>query len=389
MTTPKIKFNRLSDSSGKKKFSTKQNKYLPDNYYTYDIHRHLETDFHNLNPKKNTHIHICCFTIVESKPNKIITNPFLQYLLYKYPKSQNGLENICVFPFKKYTSGSVNSLGKNMVKSLFGEIFNPIGYIQNIDGIFLFFNIPFNSLIVRNIVYGNKEAYIWTIIDEICNHRKVITFPIHQSVSNIFFSNPKLIYLKDKNKLCIEVPSVAYIGDSQELLNYIATLGIKSSAIREFGPYYYFTDFKQSIRRGAWSTNYEDRVIFNRSIADADGKYLQGGVVRFALFLGNQKIILNRKSDPIFKNVIAYNTLDKNFKKNIKNIKKSKVKWTNTYDSLVISNFKNIKKNGFFWANTGYILKKFNNFTSLSIHLIDKDTLKPNWDMDYELYNIK
>ena len=115
-----------------------------------------------------------------------------------------------------------------MVKSLFGEIFNPTGYIQNNDGIFLFFNIPFTSLIVRNIVYGNKEAYIWTIIDEICNHRKVITFPIHQSVSNIFLQNPKLIYLKDKNKLCIEVPSVAYIGDSHELLNYIATLGIKS-----------------------------------------------------------------------------------------------------------------------------------------------------------------
>ena len=130
-------------------------------------------------------------------------------------------------------------------------------------------------------------------------------------------------------------------------------------------------------------------MVFGKSISDADGKYLQGGIFRFALFLGNQKIILNRKSDPILKNVIAYNTLDKNFKKNIKKIKKSKVKWTNTYDSLVISNFKNIKKNGFFWANTGYILKKFNNFTSLSIHLIDKNTLKPNWDIDYELYNIK
>ena len=36
MATPKIKFNRLLDSSGKKPFSIKQKKYLPNNYYTYD-----------------------------------------------------------------------------------------------------------------------------------------------------------------------------------------------------------------------------------------------------------------------------------------------------------------------------------------------------------------
>ena len=38
--------------------------------------------------------------------------------------------------------------------------------------------------------------------------------------------------------------------------------------------------------------------------------------------------------------------------------------------------------------NTGYITKHFNNFMSLSIHLIDKETLKINYDPDYELYDI-
>ena len=82
METPKIE--KISSGDTKQVFNNKQKKYLPDNYYTYDIHRHLATDFHNLKPKKGTHINICCFMIVVSKPNKIIQKPFLQYLLYKY-----------------------------------------------------------------------------------------------------------------------------------------------------------------------------------------------------------------------------------------------------------------------------------------------------------------
>ena len=389
MNTPKIKLQNIK-SGDPKVFSTKQKKYLPDNYYTYDIHRHINTDFHNINLKKNIHINICCFQIIESIPTKIIQKPFLQYLLYKYPKNTHKIGNVCVFPFEKYKSGEILKIGKNIVKTLFNKIYNAIGYIQNEDGIFLFYNIPFSNILVTNTkLNDNNPHYIWTIIDEICNRRKYITFPIHNTVSNLFLKNPKLIYLKDKNKLCIEIPTVAYIGDSQELLNYIATIGIKSSAVRIFGPYYYFHDFKGAIRFGAWSTNYEKREIFNKSITDQDGKYTQGGVVRFAIFLGNYRVVLDRKTDPILPYVEIYDDINKPKKKALEQLKKGKGKWANQYDSIVISNFKNKKRSGYFKAGTDYILKKYNSFTSLSIHLIDKDTLKPNWDFNHTEYNIK
>ena len=42
--------------------STKKNtpyKFLPDNYYSYDINKHLKTDFHNIQLKKmNTYISV-------------------------------------------------------------------------------------------------------------------------------------------------------------------------------------------------------------------------------------------------------------------------------------------------------------------------------------------
>ena len=55
----------------------------------------------------------------------------------------------------------------------------------------------------------------------------------------------------------------------------------------------------------------------------------------------------------------------------------------------MISNYKNNNRSGYFWAGTGYILKKFNAFTSLSLHLVDNTTLKTNWDLEYDGYNIK
>ena len=61
METPKIKLQNISSSEKKSVFSIKQKKYLPDNYYTYDIHRHLDTDFHNIKPTQGIHINICCF----------------------------------------------------------------------------------------------------------------------------------------------------------------------------------------------------------------------------------------------------------------------------------------------------------------------------------------
>ena len=112
------------------------------------------------------------------------------------------------FHFTKYKSGKVLQIGKSLIKKMFDININPLGYIKNDDGVFLFYNIEFESIIVKLI--NKSESYIWTLIDEICNFKKIITFPIHNSVTKLFLENPKLIYLKDKNNKCIEVPSVVY-----------------------------------------------------------------------------------------------------------------------------------------------------------------------------------
>ena len=41
----------------------------------------------------------------------------------------------------------------------------------------------------------------WATIHEICNLKKILNFPIHNSVSYLFFNNNKLIFLKNKKIL--------------------------------------------------------------------------------------------------------------------------------------------------------------------------------------------
>ena len=380
----KIKFESIEDTLGKN--YKKKNIIFPDNYYTYDIHRHLKTDFHNLKVNKHDRINLCCFRIVKSRPNKIIDKPFLQYLLYKYPQNQKKINNLCVFPFTKYISGDYLKIAENLIITLFNEPYKTIGYIKDNKNIYMFYHIDFKSVLVT--LLKKDISYIWGLIDEICNKKKIITFPVHKSVTRVFLKNPKLIYLKDKNKKCIEIPTAVFYGETQELLNYVATLGLKSSAMRHFGPYYYFTDFKASVRTAGWSSNYEKREIFNKSITDKDGKIKQGGIVRFALFLGNHRVIMDRKSDPTYNLVRSIDKKSELKKSHEKKLFKNKSKWAEIYESIVISNYKNINRSGYFWLNSGYITKKYNNFISLSLHLLDKKTLKPNYDPEYEFYDI-
>ena len=70
------------------------------------------------------------------------------------------------------------------MKKIFNKNQNPLGYIKNDDGVFLFYNIEFESVVVKMI--DKTDSYIWSLIDEICNIKKIITFPVHNSVTKLF-----------------------------------------------------------------------------------------------------------------------------------------------------------------------------------------------------------
>ena len=132
----------------------------------------------------------------------------------------------------------------------------------------IFFEIPYKNYKVS--LLKKKTQLWWTTISEICNSKKILNFPVHNSVTKLFYNNPKLIFLKNKNNINIQIPTVVYYPETKQLLPFISIMGIKSSSSRTFGPYYYFTDYINAFR-GSWTSNYKKREVDSKIITDDNG----------------------------------------------------------------------------------------------------------------------
>ena len=142
------------------------------------------------------------------------------------------------------------------------------GYIQNSKGIFLFYEIPYKKYKSKSC--KKNTNYGGLLFMKFVTLKRILNFPIHNSVTYLFFNNNKLIYLKNKDDVNIQIPTIGYYTESKELLPFISVMGIKSSSSKTFGAYYYFQNY-QNLFRGSWSSNYKKREIQNKVITDDNG----------------------------------------------------------------------------------------------------------------------
>ena len=243
------------------------------------------------------------------------------------------------------------------------------------NNIYLFFDFTNCKLNINNI---NKNSIIWSVlIDEIINKKHVCNIGVDLDVINFFNENIDFILLKDNNEKNFEIPSVAYVGKEIAKLNFTFNFGVsKPDNNLLFGPYYYFTNFKNAIKQGGWAevTNY---------------KYNKGGIVRFALFAGKTKVILNNSSglidDSNIKNefLSSTNNLYENLTLRITDYDGN---WVNSYDSIFMEDIE--LDNGMKIENTPiYVVKKYEQQVPLSYHFIDNNLLDDIFDInkDYQI----
>jgi len=347
--------------------------------FDYPIHDTLNTNFNQITPTYNK-VSICPYFVTTCKNRYGVLKPFLQYLLFKYPPSNKKIGNLLVFPFVDVkTTINVKKVANKLLQSVIQIKIKPTGFIQSGNNIFVFYvmssvdeysNIPRAEQQWLKLIKKSSKLW-WVLIDEICNHRKSLNFPIHKSVTILFYHNPILIYLKQKTKN-IDIPIVGYYGNYYKFLPIIASLGQKPTTWpdSEFGPYFYFTTYTGAFRYAGWTHNYKQRKIYDREIADTDGKLLKGGIIRFALFMKNTHVLLDTTTSKISEHT------------------KYKNEWTNHYNSLYFGRVPRI--NGSVWhMNPRYIVKTFDQQMPISMHLVDMDKLKPNWDPLYTGYQIE
>ena len=346
--------------------------------FDYPIHDIVNTNFTSISSTYNK-LAVCPYFITTCKNRYGVYKPYLQYLLYKYPTTNKKFGNLLVFPFIDVkTNINVKTAANKLLHSVIKIKITPTGFIQSDNTIFVFYDL--SSVDEYSTIPRAEQQWLklikqssnlwWVLIDEICNHRKSLNFPIHKSVTSLFYRNPILIYLKQKTKN-IDIPIVGYYGNYYKFLPIIASLGQKPTTWPdlEFGPYFYFTSYTGAFRYAGWTSNYKQRKAYNKEISDEDGKLLKGGIIRFALFMEKTHVLLDMKNSKISKYM-------------------HKNEWIKHYNSLYLGRVPRI--NGSVWhMNPRYVVKTFDQQLPLSLHLVDMDSLKDNWDPLYTGYQIE
>lgn len=365
--------------------------------YSYSIQDALQQDFDRLVlTEGQTRVSVCIYNI-----NVSSSKPFLQYLLYKYPKKHG---DIMIFPYIKYKgTKDIISFSKKFIKSSIIPEFDMAtecnGYIENGSNIFLFYNVGEIVNIISNNTRENK--WWWALMYEMINMKSLLNFPIHSSVVDIFLKNKELIYLLDENSTPYEIPNVGYHGTYYTLAPLIESYGVRASSLYSMlGPYYYFGSFRKAVRYAGWTSTYKPRYVNDVLITDDNGKYITidddsngnpGAIIRCALFLGKTKVLLNHptdKDDISDEKLKEFESLSrKPWEYYTRKMHDYSGSWTSEYNSVYIGRVK-LDNGSYFMSNPEFVVKNFDQQIILSSHRLDKSTLQPNWNANYDGYHI-
>lgn len=408
--------------------STSTHIYSNNNYFVYPIHNILNTNIQKLNTYKlneNTKFHICIYRYIYNSESQIL--PFIQYLFYKLPKpkttgdkEKDRQREIMFFPYLKKSNKAINELLAHLnkeVSTISGKELKLQGHINYRNDIYMFYNFDIKKKSVEEL--ERKSKFWWCLIDEIINVKNVVNFPIKEQITDFFLQYKDLLFIHninetkltntpkefiyDKNNKksgIVEIPSVGYHGTYYKIIPRIASIGINPSSYNSMmGSYYYFGTYRKSIRYAGWTSDYKPRKVNINGdeiiIGDREGRYDKGGIVRFAIFLGNMKVFLNHPLDKedysdLVKERIEINSKNKSWEMKTIKLHDHDGKWATEeeYDSVYIGKAK-LENGKNFMNNPEFVVKKYEQQVPLTYHYLDKNTLLRNWKNDYDFYYIE
>ncbi|NCA21326.1 MAG: hypothetical protein EBS86_09345 [Crocinitomicaceae bacterium] len=220
------------------------------------------------------------FFICEYSINSDGLLPFLQFDLIRTVTRE--LSFLC-FPYKNKECTSLMSLS------------NFKGFIRERENknVYLFFETD------NNKPANKKKERV--LAEEIINKQSVFDYAINAIVYDFFVNKyNEFLFLTDARGKLYEPPCVVYYGDEKNGGDFAAAFGVSpSSRDALVGPYYYFTDYENAVKNSRRHPSKQSVHKYSKRISDDSGVYYdKGRVLRFALFLGNTKIVMNHPDDP-------------------------------------------------------------------------------------------
>ena len=361
-------------------------------YYHYNALDTLDIDIDEfMSENRVSKIEICGYEIDNSG-----ISPFVKYLFEK-----DILTGILAFPSENLNYNNLKSESLIIYTKI--KLFNLLqlpnyekyeatikfkGFMVVDDTIKIFVDLTECKIQLNDIFESNTMWFC--LLDEIINYQRVLHFDIDEKNTMFFKNNLEFCFLYDTNDERYEVPSVYYSGKhSSTMLNFTHMFGVSpSNKTKILGPYYYFTDFQNAVREGCWSKDHTPEKKHDVFVTDnADGRYINGGVVRFAIFLGKMKKIDNFQKDANDISDIKQERLHDFSLSQHKEILTMRIsdhdgKWCEHYDSAYIGRLE--LDNGEYLENTPIIVvKTYNQQIPLSYHYINKSTLVGKYDINH------
>ena len=230
------------------------------------------------------------------------------------------------------------------------------GYLDYNEDIYIFFEFQ-EEYRLDYLSFANK--WWWSTLFEIVNSKKVLNFPIDETVYRIFYEKPLLISLFDNKNFKIPIPQIGYFGNYSKFIEFIGEFGLpKENPEEEFGPFYYLTTYDFAGNYGTWNREKrEERIENNLITINDEGKFKEGGIIRIAMFTGNINFELGKEE--------KLNKMERN------------------YDSLYISS-----TNDYPILNPKYVIRYYQQLFILSYHFIDTKEIEVPF-FKLKGYNIK
>lgn len=301
-------------------------------YYRYKGADFMIDDLHDLLMYNNNikMLNICAY-----KVNTEGKYPFQEFLMVKNP---NAYSNELIFPFMHLDNELINNKDLNNEISykasyILTHIIN-FDYMKDIIHIDGYFEYKQELYVFINITEQFKSNICgeFVLVDELLNTRKMNEIPIQYQANVLFEMNDFLCFLLDDKDEFYEIPSVAYVCKEKSKVNFTSIFG-ETASLGIIGNYFYFTNYKNAIMN----------------------KPKGGGIIRFALFIGNTKYIENLPNDPvdvsdIKKERMRDTNLDETYEKMTLRISDYDGLWANNYDSAYLGKIE--LDNGDFVKNT-------------------------------------
>ena len=243
---------------------------------------------------------------------------------------------------------------------------------------------------VNEISVHNK--YFWLSVDEVMNAKHSFGIKINDRISSLLIEHEELLYLQDEDGILIETPMIGYRGEYYKKMAFIAGLGMpRSGPYSSLGPYYSFADFARSLRYACITLDGKPKEVFGELITrDNTPVFTKGGMVKFVIFLGKTKVMLNKEADPKDDTDESLKLAqERQFFSQLLRLRDSSGKWTEHYDSVIQPVMKIFDKesNRERELDSQFTVKEYSQQTPIQYAYFNTDSI--DLDETTGFYNIK